>query len=166
MVENINRVLCKRCHQDEEREREREEKGGRQSESLVFGVPIAAGFTPAGIAAGSLAAAWQSSIGNVVVGSTFAALQSMGATGTLATGAYSGAGVMGLGAVGKFFSGNTTSADQENNTDGNDDKNDKNEEEDDNNKDDYDNDTVNSLPRCARCGVVRVPVNFEEQRAQ
>jgi len=95
----------------------------------------------------------------------------MGATGTLATGAYSGAGVMGLGAVGKFFPGNTRSADQENNTDDkNDEKDEKDkneeEEEEENNKDDYNNDTVNSLYRCARCGVVRMPVNFEEQRAQ
>lgn len=43
-----------------------------------------AGFTSAGIAGGSLAAAWQSSIGNVAAGSAFATLQSLGATGTIA----------------------------------------------------------------------------------
>jgi hypothetical protein len=43
-----------------------------------------AGFTTAGIAGGSAAAAWQSSIGSVAAGSTFATLQSLGATGTIA----------------------------------------------------------------------------------
>ena len=41
----------------------------------------ALGFTPSGVAAGSLAAAWQASIGNVAAGSTFAMLQSIGAAG-------------------------------------------------------------------------------------
>jgi len=41
----------------------------------------ALGFTTAGIAAGSAAAGAQAGIGNVVVGSTFAMLQSAGATG-------------------------------------------------------------------------------------
>jgi hypothetical protein len=44
----------------------------------------AAGFTTAGIAGGSAAAAWQSSIGSVAAGSTFATLQSFGATGAIA----------------------------------------------------------------------------------
>lgn len=44
-----------------------------------------AGFGMAGIAAGSAAAAWQSSIGSVATGSTFATLQSLGATGWIAT---------------------------------------------------------------------------------
>lgn len=39
------------------------------------------GFTPAGVAAGSLAAAWQGCIGDVGAASLFASLQSMGATG-------------------------------------------------------------------------------------
>jgi len=43
-----------------------------------------AGFTGSGIAGGSYAAAWMSSIGNVAAGSTFATLQSLGATGTIA----------------------------------------------------------------------------------
>merc|ERR1711990_1121255 len=38
-----------------------------------------AGFGSAGVAAGSLAAAWQASIGNVIGGSIFAGLQSAGA---------------------------------------------------------------------------------------
>jgi ribosomal protein L12E/L44/L45/RPP1/RPP2 len=44
----------------------------------------AAGFGSAGIVGGSVAAAVQSSIGNVAAGSLFAALQSAGATGTIA----------------------------------------------------------------------------------
>lgn len=40
------------------------------------------GFTAGGVAMGSLAAACQSTIGNVVAGSAFAALQSIGATGS------------------------------------------------------------------------------------
>lgn len=39
------------------------------------------GFTTGGIAAGSAAASWQSSIGLVAAGSLFAVLQSLGATG-------------------------------------------------------------------------------------
>ncbi len=51
------------------------------------GVPVAgtaAGFTSSGIAAGSIAAGVQSSIGSVAAGSTFATLQSIGATGGFA----------------------------------------------------------------------------------
>lgn len=40
------------------------------------------GFTTAGVAAESLAAAYQASIGNVAANSLFASLQSMGALGT------------------------------------------------------------------------------------
>ncbi len=39
------------------------------------------GFGVAGVVAGSLAAAWQATIGNVVAGSVFAILQSFGAAG-------------------------------------------------------------------------------------
>ncbi|KAF2639370.1 hypothetical protein P280DRAFT_550795 [Massarina eburnea CBS 473.64] len=42
---------------------------------------VAAGFAAAGITAGSVAALWQSNIGNVAAGSLFAILQSIGATG-------------------------------------------------------------------------------------
>lgn len=45
----------------------------------------AAGFTSAGVAAGSIAAAVQSGIGVVEAGSIFAALQSLGATRVLLT---------------------------------------------------------------------------------
>ncbi len=45
----------------------------------------AAGFSTAGIAGGSMAAAWQSSIGAVAAGSTFATLQSLGASGVIAS---------------------------------------------------------------------------------
>lgn len=38
------------------------------------------GFTPGGVGAGSLATAWQSSIGNVAAGRLFAGMQSAGAT--------------------------------------------------------------------------------------
>jgi len=38
----------------------------------------ACGFTPAGVTAGSIAAVWQSGIGNVAAGSIFAACQSLG----------------------------------------------------------------------------------------
>ena len=39
------------------------------------------GFTATGVAAGSIAAAWQSSIGNVAAGSLFAWMQSTAASG-------------------------------------------------------------------------------------
>lgn len=42
-----------------------------------FALPII-GFASTGVVSGSIAAAWQSSIGNVVAGSLFATLQSMG----------------------------------------------------------------------------------------
>ncbi|KAK3590689.1 hypothetical protein CHS0354_006376 [Potamilus streckersoni] len=45
----------------------------------------AVGFTATGVAAGSMAAVVQAGIGNVAVGSTFAALQSAGAVGLAAT---------------------------------------------------------------------------------
>merc|ERR1711976_426605 len=45
----------------------------------------AIGFTPAGVAANSLAALWHSSIGNVASGSVFAALQSFGVLGSTTT---------------------------------------------------------------------------------
>ena len=44
----------------------------------MFGI---VGFTATGVAAGSLAAAWQSSIGNVAAGSLFAWMQSTAAAG-------------------------------------------------------------------------------------
>mmetsp|Transcript_12305 Transcript_12305/g.22271 ORF Transcript_12305/g.22271 Transcript_12305/m.22271 type:complete len:95 (-) Transcript_12305:390-674(-) len=49
-------------------------------------VVSATGFGPAGIAAGSVAASIQSTIGCVKAGSAFAAVQSLGASGALAAG--------------------------------------------------------------------------------
>ncbi|KAG7354893.1 interferon-induced 6-16 family protein [Nitzschia inconspicua] len=59
---------------------------------LALGIPLAiggigivataAGFGAAGVVGGSLAASIQSGIGNVAVGSAFATMQSLGATGT------------------------------------------------------------------------------------
>ncbi|EPB92403.1 hypothetical protein HMPREF1544_00701 [Mucor circinelloides 1006PhL] len=48
---------------------------------LISGALAVAGFTAGGVASGSLAAAWMSSIGNVPAGSLYAALQSTGAIG-------------------------------------------------------------------------------------
>ncbi|KAG9044793.1 hypothetical protein FS837_007524, partial [Tulasnella sp. UAMH 9824] len=50
---------------------------------LGLGVYLILGFAPAGVAAGSIAAAIQSSIGNVAAGSAFAVMQSLGAKGIL-----------------------------------------------------------------------------------
>ena len=47
--------------------------------------PWFAGFTSAGVAAGSVAAGAQAAIGNVVAGSAFSALQTIGATTILGT---------------------------------------------------------------------------------
>ena len=54
--------------------------------AVTFGGPAALGligFTAKGVAAGSTAAAIQSTIGNVVAGSVFSAAQSAAATGTV-----------------------------------------------------------------------------------
>lgn len=65
-------------------------KWGGAAVTVACAVPMAAGFGTAGIVGGSFAAMWQSSIGNVVAGSAFATLQSLGATGVFATGAAAG----------------------------------------------------------------------------
>ena len=67
--------------------------------AATIGVPVAltvAGFGATGVAAGSVAAAVQSSIGSVAAGSTFAVLQSAGAAGIswLITGAIAGTGAV------------------------------------------------------------------------
>lgn len=67
----------------------------------------AAGFGSLGPAAGTAAAAWQASIGNVAAGSLFATLQSAGMGGAAALGAVVGvsivsAGVIGLGGIGIY----------------------------------------------------------------
>lgn len=74
--------------------------------SVVIGTAVAVvslcltavGFAPAGIAAGSLAASIQSTIGTVAAGSMFATLQSLGASGALAIAGTVGAGVAAIGA--------------------------------------------------------------------
>lgn len=53
----------------------------------------AAGFTSAGVAAGSVAAGLQAGVGNVVGGSLFAVLQSIGATGAIVGALPAAAGV-------------------------------------------------------------------------
>jgi hypothetical protein len=52
------------------------------------------GFTSSGVAAGSWAALWQSSIGNVVTGSAFATLQSYGASAVTASLGSVGVGIV------------------------------------------------------------------------
>jgi hypothetical protein len=65
-----------------------------------------AGFTKTGIAAASTAAGIQSSIGNVVAGSTFAVLQSAGATGLIAGLGVTGGIGLAATAVIYYFRGN------------------------------------------------------------
>ena len=68
----------------------------------IAGAPILLGFGVGGIAAGSIAAAIQASIGNVVAGSAFAALTSLGMTGALAGTAAVGA-ALGTGGLVVYF---------------------------------------------------------------
>jgi len=70
----------------------------------VCAIPMVAGFRPAGIVGGSIAALVQSSIGSVAAGSTFAALQSLGATGVFATGATAGGTAAGTGYIADWWS--------------------------------------------------------------
>ncbi|KAL0635417.1 hypothetical protein Q9L58_005625 [Maublancomyces gigas] len=60
-------------------------------------VPLALGFGGVGPVAGTVAAAWQAAIGNVVAGSCFAMLQSMTMTGTLMS---AGGGLIAVGVAG------------------------------------------------------------------
>jgi len=55
------------------------------------------GFKASGVAAGSLAAGWQASIGNVVAGSVFSGLQSVGAGAGVGLAAKAVGGVAGAG---------------------------------------------------------------------
>ena len=66
----------------------------------VLVAPAVAGFTAEGVAAGSMAAAWQGTIGNVAAGSTFAQLQSFGAIYTAAPALGAGLVVAGVGGAG------------------------------------------------------------------
>merc|ERR1711964_99944 len=74
--------------------------GGGTAAIFVYSAPVALGaigFTSTGVGAGSIAAAAQAGIGNVVAGSTFATLQSAGAAGlgTASTAAIGTAGAVG-----------------------------------------------------------------------
>ena len=62
-------------------------------------IPMAIGFGTAGIAAGSIAAGIQSSIGAVTAGSTFATMTSFGMTGLFSSLATVGTGITGIGAA-------------------------------------------------------------------
>ena len=62
-------------------------------------IPMAIGFGTAGIAAGSIAAGIQSSIGAVTAGSTFASMTSLGMTGVFSSLATVGTGITGIGAA-------------------------------------------------------------------
>eukprot|EP01026_Neomeris_dumetosa_P024081 TRINITY_DN2016_c0_g1_i1.p3 TRINITY_DN2016_c0_g1~~TRINITY_DN2016_c0_g1_i1.p3 ORF type:complete len:250 (-),score=51.91 TRINITY_DN2016_c0_g1_i1:489-1238(-) len=60
--------------------------GAAASGTAVIGASIGLGlygFSKSGVLAGSMAAAWQAHIGNVVAGSSFATLQSVGAMGVM-----------------------------------------------------------------------------------
>ncbi|KAG8811983.1 hypothetical protein FRC19_003461 [Serendipita sp. 401] len=70
--------------------------------STALGIMGVVGFTGNGIAAGSLAALWQSTIGNVAAGSLFAGLQSMGAVGALTTSFTFGVGAIPLAGYGIY----------------------------------------------------------------
>jgi len=72
--------------------------------TAIASVPILFGFGTAGIAAGSAAAAVQSSIGLVKAGSLFASLTSLGMKGIFAKVAVSGVSTTVLATVGKLFS--------------------------------------------------------------
>ncbi len=62
-------------------------------------IPIILGFGTAGVAAGSVAAGIQSTIGNVAAGSLFAITQSAAASGTFVTAAVCGGAAAGTGVV-------------------------------------------------------------------
>ena len=120
-------VHCLHCHQDvhvsedtkstqghcHHKDHEHEEKKDVDLLGILFGTLLVGGavvalpclaltvmgFGTAGIVGGSVAAATQSAIGNVVAGSAFAVIQSAGATGTLMAGATGGLTVGAAGAV-------------------------------------------------------------------
>lgn len=58
------------------------------------------GFTGSGIAAGSIAAGIQAGIGNIAAGSTFAVVQSLGATGAVAALGVAGGVGLAIGGLG------------------------------------------------------------------
>ena len=72
--------------------------GGGALAAVGF-VPMAIGFGTAGVIAGRIAAATQSSIGAVAAGSTFATMTSLGMTGVFSTLAGVGTAITGAGAA-------------------------------------------------------------------
>ena len=70
--------------------------------SVASGIAIRMGFGLKGIAFGSAAASIQSGIGNVVAGSMFATMTSLGMTGVLST-LYIGCGVLAIGGLCYIF---------------------------------------------------------------
>jgi len=94
-------------------DKKEQNKSWKVSKSLKYGgiavagvcaMPMVAGFGPAGIVGGSIAALAQSSIGNLAAGSIFAALQSAGMTGVFATGATAGGAAAGTGYIADWWS--------------------------------------------------------------
>ena len=66
-------------------------------------IPMAIGFGTAGIAAGSIAAGIQSSIGAVTAGSTFATMTSFGMTGVFSSLATIGSSIFAVGGFANFY---------------------------------------------------------------
>jgi hypothetical protein len=118
--------------------------------AVVCAVPILAGFGTAGIGAGSVAALWQSAIGNVAAGSLFASLQSLGATGTFVTGASSGLGVAGAAAGLRTLTRDDNKASQKNTTN----SASQGQEDQDKNHEDEGENKVSDEVVCIRCGRV------------
>ena len=128
--------------------------------AAVCAAPMLVGFGTGGIAAGSLAAAWQATIGNVAAGSAFATLQSLGATGTLATGAYGGAGVLGLGALGNRLAGKSDKKTNEHDNADSDDRVDS--DNDGDNVHATDHTTSGNRQICASCGALFTADDYDE----
>jgi hypothetical protein len=122
-----------------------------------------AGFGAGGVAAGSFVAVWQSSIGSVGAGSLFATLQSLGATGTLLTGAYGGAAVAGTGAVGNYFGGKKSKSDNGDEDAGEGDDKDKKEKDDGNANE---SNTGGKPQFCASCGALLTSEDLADQAPQ
>ena len=66
-------------------------------------IPMAIGFGTAGIAAGSIAAGIQSSIGAVTAGSTFATMTSFGMTGVFSSLATIGSSIFAVGGISNLY---------------------------------------------------------------
>jgi hypothetical protein len=136
---------------------------GGAAVTVLCAAPVLAGFGTGGIVAGSLAALWQSSIGSVAAGSSFAALQSLGATGTLLTGAYGGAGIVGTGAVGNYLMGKKSKSDNGDEDAGEGDDKDKKEKDDGNGNE---SNTGGKPQFCASCGALLTNEDLDDQPTQ